>query len=43
VEQTEESDMTASAHRSTLAERTRLAIVQQLASDGEVCACDFTD
>jgi len=26
-----------------LAEPTRLAIVQQLASDGEVCACDFTD
>lgn len=26
-----------------LAEPTRLAIVQQLASDKEVCACDFTD
>ena len=26
-----------------LAEPTRLAIVRQLASDGEVCACDFTD
>jgi ArsR family transcriptional regulator len=26
-----------------LAEPTRLAIVQQLAQDGEVCACDFTD
>ena len=26
-----------------LAEPTRLAIVQQLAADGEVCACDFTD
>jgi ArsR family transcriptional regulator len=25
-----------------LAEPTRLAIVKQLASDGEVCACDFT-
>ena len=25
-----------------IAEPTRLAIVQQLASDGEVCACDFT-
>jgi len=26
-----------------IAEPTRLAIVRQLASDGEVCACDFTD
>src|SRR5207245_7121587 len=26
-----------------LAEPNRLAIVRQLASDGEVCACDFTD
>ena len=26
-----------------LAEPTRLAIVQQLAQDGEICACDFTD
>ena len=26
-----------------LAEPTRLAIVRQLASTGEVCACDFTD
>jgi len=26
-----------------LAEPTRLAIVRQLASEGEVCACDFTD
>jgi len=26
-----------------LAEPTRLAIVRQLASSGEVCACDFTD
>jgi ArsR family transcriptional regulator len=26
-----------------LAEPTRLAIVRQLATDGEVCACDFTD
>ena len=26
-----------------LAEPTRLAIVRQLASGGEVCACDFTD
>jgi ArsR family transcriptional regulator, arsenate/arsenite/antimonite-responsive transcriptional repressor len=26
-----------------LAEPTRMAIVRQLASDGEVCACDFTD
>lgn len=26
-----------------LAEPTRLAIVRQLANDGEVCACDFTD
>src|SRR6267143_5254613 len=26
-----------------LAEPRRLAIVQQLASSGEVCACDFTD
>ena len=25
-----------------LADPTRLAIVKQLASDGEVCACDFT-
>ena len=25
-----------------IAEPTRLAIVRQLASDGEVCACDFT-
>lgn len=25
-----------------LAEPTRLAIVQQLAADGEVCACEFT-
>ena len=26
-----------------LAEPTRLAMVRQLASDGEICACDFTD
>ena len=26
-----------------IAEPTRLAIVRQLASTGEVCACDFTD
>ena len=26
-----------------IAEPTRLSIVRQLASDGEVCACDFTD
>ncbi len=26
-----------------IAEPTRLAIVRQLAADGEVCACDFTD
>jgi len=26
-----------------IAEPTRLAIVRQLASDGEICACDFTD
>jgi len=26
-----------------IAEPTRLEIVRQLASDGEVCACDFTD
>jgi len=26
-----------------IAEPTRLAIVRQLASEGEVCACDFTD
>ena len=26
-----------------LAEPTRLAIVRQLAADGEICACDFTD
>jgi ArsR family transcriptional regulator len=26
-----------------LAEPTRLAMVQQLASSGEICACDFTD
>ena len=26
-----------------IAEPTRLAIVRQLASNGEVCACDFTD
>lgn len=26
-----------------IAEPTRLAIVRQLASSGEVCACDFTD
>jgi len=26
-----------------IAEPTRLAIVRQLASDGAVCACDFTD
>ena len=26
-----------------IAEPTRLAIVRQLASAGEVCACDFTD
>jgi DNA-binding transcriptional ArsR family regulator len=26
-----------------IAEPTRLSIVRQLAADGEVCACDFTD
>ena len=26
-----------------IAEPTRLAIVRQLAADGEVCACDFTE
>ena len=26
-----------------IGEPTRLAIVRQLAADGEVCACDFTD
>ncbi|HEY8731824.1 MAG TPA: metalloregulator ArsR/SmtB family transcription factor [Candidatus Limnocylindria bacterium] len=26
-----------------IAEPTRLAIVRQLAADGEVCACDFSD
>jgi len=26
-----------------VAEPTRLAIVRQLAADGEICACDFTD
>ncbi len=26
-----------------IAEPTRLAIVRQLAADGEICACDFTD
>ena len=26
-----------------IAEPARLAIVRQLAADGEVCACDFTD
>ena len=26
-----------------IAEPTRLSIVRELASDGEICACDFTD